>query len=569
MVKSIRTGIWRLDERGRVRCLALLGSVGLHLLVLAGLVTLYPRIEPSSATSSGVVMAEFVLLEDADGNGGRVQDAESVAEQPEPMSGHVEDALAASLPVDAGAENELPNAFEPSQDHAPTRPRQLPRPRDPPQPNEPPLPQQLSQSQLVTWAHDLPQSNEQPLRHAPLPSLREADLVAAVPAPLPDFSNFREPEIAPLEVGEHQMFDDKVAEWSSDVEAISAEPLSWEHEGRTYSARISRNEAGDNMGMDQMIVEVSTERDGSRWSTQMRMQRLAFSSFAQFVDRWDPNVQIHDDVIDGRFHSNSEVFISRSGGVQPTFHGKVTTARRVNTSNSERFVRREEVFLGGLETRVKRIRLPQQFVALDEIVDVPAERVHRFAANAEITFHGDGSFSWAYLKGEMSGHRVRLSDEPHYLLGDRGVSLRVSGVVNGKVLVYAPNDIVIGDDLLYAGDPRLDPDSDDFIGLVADRNVTVAEPRITGPGDVTVHAAILAKRRFLVRNYSSRRAGTLHVFGSVAAGSLSATEPRFRTRLEFDPRLGDARPPGFPVTDRYEVVEWDGTWTEEIAGDPG
>ena len=106
----------------------------------------------------------------------------------------------------------------------------------------------------------------------------------------------------------------------------------------------------------------------------------------------------------------------------------------------------------------------------------------------------------------------------------------------------------------------------DFVGLVADRNVVVAESRLAGPGDLTVHVSILAKRRFLVRNYRSRGGNTLHVFGSIASGSLSATEPRFRTRLEFDPRLADARPPGFPVTDRYEVVEWDGRWTEELRG---
>jgi hypothetical protein len=53
------------------------------------------------------------------------------------------------------------------------------------------------------------------------------------------------------------------------------------------------------------------------------------------------------------------------------------------------------------------------------------------------------------------------------------------------------------------------------------------------------------------------------MYGSVAAGSLSATEPRFRTEIEFDGRLEDARPPGFPVTDRYEVVAWDGRWAAE------
>ena len=549
MSKSTRTGVWGLEERGRVRCRALLGSVGLHLLLLAGVVMLYPRHDPSSATSSGIVFAEFVLLEDSDGDGGRVQNADPVADEPEPMAGHADDALAASLPVDPGFEPESPQPDESPQPYGPPRPFESPQPPELPLRYEP--------------------QPEPPLRYEPMPPLRKAGLLAAVPAPLPDFASFREPEIAVLETGEHQMLDERLAEWSSDADVVTGEQLSWEHEGRTYSAKITRNAAADNMGMDNMLVEVSTERDGRRWSTQMRMQRLAFSSFAQFVDRWDPDVQIHDDEIDGRFHSNSEILISRSRGVQPTFHGKVTTARRINTSNSERFVRREEVFLGGLETRVKRIQLPQQFVALDEIGNVADERVHRFTADAEITFQADGSFSWAYLKGEMSGHSIRLSDEPHYLLGDKGVSLRVSGVVNGKVLVYAPNDIVIGDDLLYADNPRLDPGSDDFVGLVADRNVVIAESRLTGPGDVTVNAAILAKRRFLVRNYRSRGGGTLHVFGSVSSGSLSATEPRFRTRLEFDPRLGEARPPGFPVTDRYEVVEWDGAWTEELAGEPG
>ena len=563
MDKSKRTGVWRFDGWGRVSSRAILASIGLHSLVLVGLGVLHPRFEPSSATSPGIVLAEFVLFEDADGDGGRVQNAEAVADEPEPMAGHADDPLESRLPVEPGVENELPNAREAAEGLLAQTGAEGTPTFEPPQPQKPP---RFSEPQ---WSHEPPHSEKLTQRFELMPSLREANLVASVPAPLPDFRSFREPEIAALQAGEREMLDELLAEWSTDADATTAEQLSWEHEGRAYSARVRHDAASDNMGMDRMIVEVTTERDGRRWSTQMRMQRLAFSSFTQFVDRWDPSVQIHDDVIDGRFHSNSQINISRSGGVQPLFHGKVTTAQRVDTSNSERFVRREEVFLGGLETRVRRIDLPRQFASLDNIGNIAPERVHRLVADAEIAFHADGSFSWAHLKGDMSRHRIRLSDEPHYLLGDKGVSLRVRGVVNGKVLVYAPRDVVIGDDLIYAADPRLDPDSDDFIGLIADRYVTIAESRLTGPGDVTVHAAILAKRRFLVRNYNSRRAGTLHVYGSVAAGSLSATEPRFRTRLEFDPRLGDARPPGFPVTDRYEVVEWDETWTEELPGGTG
>ena len=35
---------------------------------------------------------------------------------------------------------------------------------------------------------------------------------------------------------------------------------------------------------------------------------------------------LHDDVIDGRFHSNSEIGLSAMDGVKPRFFGKVTTA---------------------------------------------------------------------------------------------------------------------------------------------------------------------------------------------------------------------------------------------------
>jgi hypothetical protein len=54
---------------------------------------------------------------------------------------------------------------------------------------------------------------------------------------------------------------------------------------------------------------------------------------------------------------------------------------------------------------------------------------------------------------------------------------------------------------------------------------------------------------------------TLYVQG-VVAGSLSASEPRYATRIEYDEHFEHRRPPGFPSTDRYEVADWDGQWIE-------
>jgi len=569
MSETARTRIFFVGRLAGPRCCAVLGSVVLHAVLLAALTLLRPATEPSATAKPGIVVVDLVLLGDADGAGGRIPAAEAIADEPEPAEGAGDTPAATEPVVDVPIEPE-PLDTAPVIEAAIARVE--PAPRNALDESPTPIPEPAA---VPPAAPARTESDGAPSAPTPLPIeptvVEDADLVASLPdrVALPDFATFREPEVELLADAQREMLDAKLEEWTTDLDSVAGEELVWEADGQTYSATFTRVASSDSMGIEHVLVSVSTEQDGSRWATKMRMKQLAFSSFAQFVDRWDSNVQIHDDQIDGRFHSNSEIFVSRTRGVQPTFRGKVTTARRVNTSNSERFVRRDEVFLGGLETRVKRIDVPQQFVALEAIDDVPLTQVHRFDRDARIVFYLDGSFAWEYLKGGEPMQRVNLGDEPHYLLGADNVSLQVSGIVNGKVLVYAPDDIVIADDLLYAAHPRFDPDSDDFAGLVADRNVVIAESRMTGPGDVTVHGAIFAKRRFIVRRFNSGGLNTLHVYGSLAAGSLTATEPRFRTRLEFDPRLEDARPPGFPVTDRYEVIEWDGQWTEELSGEPG
>jgi hypothetical protein len=221
------------------------------------------------------------------------------------------------------------------------------------------------------------------------------------------------------------------------------------------------------------------------------------------------------------------------------------------------------VFLGGLETRVAKIFLPKRVVPFPTPADADPAHTHELMADARVTFYADGSYGWHYLESAAPEQRVFLGTEPHYLVATEEASLHLRGTVNGKVLVYSPTRIVIEDDLIYAAYPAEAPESDDYLGLVSEGNVEIAEPETTGIGDLTVHAAIYAKRRFAVRSYRAAGTATLHVYGSVAAGSVSATEPRFRTKLQFDDRLETLRPPSFPLTDRYEISAWDSRWTIE------
>jgi hypothetical protein len=290
----------------------------------------------------------------------------------------------------------------------------------------------------------------------------------------------------------------------------------------------------------------------------MRMTRIAFSSFAQFVDRWDPAVQIHDDVIDGRFHSNSEFRVARQSGIEPTFRGKVTLAARDIGTDAVGWLNRRTMFPEGIETSVRRIPLPEHTLTLGAL-DADAEHLRRFAVSSAITFYSDGSYGWRPLDGSAAEQRRTLTREQHYLIGGDDVDFELEGIVDGTVLVYTQGRIVITDDLGYAHDPRA-AGADDYLGLVAERTIEIAEPAVTGPGDLEVQASLYARNRFVVREFRSKRSGTLKLYGSLAAGSLTATEPRYATRIEYDARLETIRAPGFPLSDRYELESWNGEW---------
>jgi hypothetical protein len=331
----------------------------------------------------------------------------------------------------------------------------------------------------------------------------------------------------------------------------------WVKNGQRFQFDFTPLPARSATGLDELLVTVSTIDGGDTLSTELRMRRLAFSQFAQFVDFWDPQVAIHDDEFDGRFHSNSALVISSSGGAQPKFHGKVTTAGySVRRAETGFFLDPRKVFLEGIEEGADHIPLPRMFLS------IPNDTAHvkTFTEETWLTFQPDGAYTWRSVSVSAIEHRAALPSTSYCFIGKGKAKLHVKGVIKGTLLIYSENKIVIEDDLLYAGDPKIFPASEDFLGLVSAKDVEIAPPAVTGPGDLRIDAAILAKGCFRVSHIYTRETGTLHVYGSVSAGSISATEPRYATRIHFDKRFEKLRPPNFPMTNKYEIIEWDERW---------
>jgi hypothetical protein len=341
--------------------------------------------------------------------------------------------------------------------------------------------------------------------------------------------------------------------------------LTWQEDGREYTARIVRQPAADSTGLEQVIAEIMTEHDGKRMKTRLSLKRLAFSHFTQLVNHWDPNILLHDDVIDGRFHSNTRIAVRLDRDVEPRFFGKVTTAAATLTPDDFSMRRRKkDVFQGGLETRTERVTLPRD---MPDVVNggEPADR-HTFLDDTRVIFNSDGSFVWRAANGTGALTRVEASLRPCYLIGEKGANLYVSGTVAGIFTLYSPGDIEIENDLVYSRDPRDVVISRDFLALIAGRDVKVSPGSITGDGDLHVHAALFARRSFRIESADRVKAGRLFILGSLTAGTIYETEPRYATEMDFDRRFEYLRPASFPMTRRYEVDSWDEGW-KEVKGD--
>jgi hypothetical protein len=336
----------------------------------------------------------------------------------------------------------------------------------------------------------------------------------------------------------------------------------WNQDGSRYDAELRLEPARTGVELDRAIAEISAADRGRHFRTRIMLKRLPYSHFTKLVDQWSPLVQLHDDEVVGRMHINSRFNLLHDSQAKPMLLGKVSTSASGFTLRSPDGRRESDVFKAGVETNARRIDLSPQARAGQRARRDANGRVHELASDSRIRFFADGSYRWRDRDTGATQHGSDPAGQSVYFIATRGAKVYVQGIVAGRFLVYSPQGIVVEGNLTYARDPRDDPDSGDYLGLVCDKDIEVAGPRIVGPGDIDIQAALFAKRRFIVTDLDHPIPATLEIYGSLAAGSLTATEPRYALKVEYDPRFEQLRPPGFPSTDRFAAEDWDGQWTE-------
>jgi hypothetical protein len=146
-----------------------------------------------------------------------------------------------------------------------------------------------------------------------------------------------------------------------------------------------------------------------------------------------------------------------------------------------------------------------------------------------------------------------------------GGNVTVSGTLDGTVSIGTSESVILDDNIAYADDPQSNPNSNDVLGLVAEKNVVVSN---TAPYDLSIQASIMAlDTSFTVEDWSvGPPKGTLNIYGGIiqkARGPVGTFSSSTGNKLsgyskdyQYDSRMSGTAPPFFPTTGLYEDLLW-------------
>jgi len=347
--------------------------------------------------------------------------------------------------------------------------------------------------------------------------------------------------------------------------------LSWRN-GISASAYLSGKgvlqvfDSATDSTLDQFELRLaSTGTVGNTTSrAQVILRRTSFSKYSYFTDK-EPGIYfITGDTINGPLHTNGQLHLS---GV-PVFTGRVSSPNMWKGNG-------DPEFQAGSDFGAPEVHLPTNLTDLKNAASHGGLQLNN---TSKLVFKNDGTVDvYTQVSGWHFGGATWDGPDVYDLADFNGVisssqELHIEGVVKGGVSVHSTKDIIIDGDLTYATDPRVDPSSNDFLGIVGEKKVVVSRyaHQASGTEDLTIQASIMALgNSFTVENYGSGGPrGSLNILGGViqdvrgavgtfiSGGSKPVLHSGYRKVYTYDERLLTRWPPHFPVSDQYSILAW-------------
>jgi len=314
---------------------------------------------------------------------------------------------------------------------------------------------------------------------------------------------------------------------------------------------------------------VFTEDSYAQFGTPMLIEDSIYAFFGNSVPVcryfWLNNSEtginwITGDTAYGPLHTNG---IFRTNG-SPVFYGKVTALKGIAPNPTKGGNKAK--FYGGWEVGIDA-PLPTNMTP----IIITAIAANGFAPlNTKCLYNKDVTFEFLAngdvirtLNGSGVTDTVAVTSIAPAGVIYSTTDVFVKGVFNGQLTILA-NDILIEDDLVYAVDPRTDPNSDDLLGLIGLNDVIITE-NAANNSDCNLQAACFAVYgSFGAENAQTRPiSGTLEITGSIIQNKegqigtwSSSVTHGYRKKYYFDERLYHIAPPKFPTIQSLMLLAW-------------
>jgi hypothetical protein len=337
---------------------------------------------------------------------------------------------------------------------------------------------------------------------------------------------------------------------------------------------------------DTIQVRVAAKYGGVNATTVVDFARASFTTFAMFNVNENGIYWITGDTCRGPLHTQDYLYVSGN----PYFKGAVTTGKGIKKLNSSD----APTFAGGYHSPVNQpmpadlgdVKGLGRATGGKDLVRPNPVSSYPVPGYAEVLFKDDGKIYITVTPQTGVSHGNPTYGTPvttmypsstalaaNSVLLVENMPVRLKGVLNGKLTVGSVGTgscVFIDSSIAYSVNPKLpngdpNPACTSTLGIVADNDVMITD-NTKNSNNVTIDASIFSLTGgFGAENYDTRSVcGDLNLVGAIQAkdrnpvGTFSGgtLQHGFHKDYDYDSRLGDTPPAGYPQTTNFQVKNW-------------
>lgn len=336
--------------------------------------------------------------------------------------------------------------------------------------------------------------------------------------------------------------------------------------GSNISVILEDNSTDSSLGENQVRVTTLADYGDLHRSIQVIVHKPSFSRYNIFSNVRPSNMYlITGDTLYGPIHTNTKWNMSG----YPVFYGKVSSvASTYNTYGTT-----NPKFYGGTEFGTAPIQFPLVSDLTNYLITAASnggDLYNLAGKHLWLTFYSDSTYAYQIKSGStvVGSGTKSLSDINGIIMANDGV-LHIKGDVHGRVTVGCTKDIYIEDDIKYAVDPRINPGSNDLLGLVSMKNIIIAY-NTPNANNCEIHGSLMALDKGITAQYYNQYSprGRLIILGGYIvqeeqptgtfylSGGLPVVKTGYSKKYYYDERLYAISPPYFPIIQTPEVFSW-------------